>query len=76
MTRRSEFEDALVERLQTMRAIVPAMASEVALARRESARLRRENASLREQLSVASDGASQMLVAGGAARDSVQAVSS
>ena len=74
MARRSEFEDALVERLQTMRAIMPAMASEVAAARRESARLRRENASLRQQLSVASDGASQILAAGGGVHDSAQAV--
>ena len=73
MARRSEFEDALVERLQTMRAIMPAMASEVAAARRESARLRRENTSLRQQLSDVTDG--QVTVAAGAAYESVQAVS-
>jgi hypothetical protein len=36
----------LLERLRTLRAILPAMATEVAIARREGARLRRENARL------------------------------
>jgi hypothetical protein len=41
---------ALIERLRTLRSILPAMATEVAIARREGARLRRENATLRRQL--------------------------
>jgi hypothetical protein len=41
---------ALVERLQTLRSILPGMAQEVACARREAARLRRENAALRRRL--------------------------
>jgi hypothetical protein len=41
---------ALIERVRTLRSILPAMATEVAIARREGARLRRENATLRKQL--------------------------
>jgi hypothetical protein len=43
-------DSALLERLRTLRSIVPAMATEVAIARREGARLRRENESLRNRL--------------------------
>jgi hypothetical protein len=41
---------ALLERLRTLRLILPAMAADVASARREGARLRRENAALMERL--------------------------
>jgi hypothetical protein len=41
---------ALLERIRTLRTILPAMATEVAIARREGARLRRENATLRARL--------------------------
>jgi regulator of replication initiation timing len=41
---------ALIERLQTLRAILPGMAQDVARARREAARLRCENAALRRRL--------------------------
>jgi hypothetical protein len=43
-------DGALIERLATLRKILPAMATEVAIARREGARLRRENAKLRDLL--------------------------
>jgi hypothetical protein len=41
---------ALLDRLRTLRSILPALATEVAIARREGARLRRENARLRAVL--------------------------
>jgi hypothetical protein len=41
---------ALIERLQMLRSILPGMATEVAIARREAARLRRENATLQGRL--------------------------
>jgi hypothetical protein len=41
---------ALLERLATLRKILPTMATEVAIARREGARLRCENAKLRDLL--------------------------
>jgi len=41
---------ALLERVQTLRAILPGMAEEVAIARREAARLRRENARLERRV--------------------------
>jgi len=41
---------ALLERLRTLRLILPAMAADVASARREGSRLRRENAALLERL--------------------------
>jgi hypothetical protein len=41
---------ALVDRLQMLRSILPGMATEVAIARRETARLRRENAALQTRL--------------------------
>jgi hypothetical protein len=41
---------ALMERVQTLRSILPGMATEVANARREAARLRRENARLQSLL--------------------------
>lgn len=40
----------LLERIQRLRSILPAMAAEVAIARREGARLRRENAALRNRI--------------------------
>jgi len=43
-------DDALLERVQTLRAILPGMAQEVAIARREAARLRRENARLERRV--------------------------
>ena len=46
----SSSDAALLERLRTLRSIVPAMATEVAIARREGARLRTENARLRSRL--------------------------
>jgi hypothetical protein len=39
-----------LDRIQKLRSILPAMAAEVALARREGARLRRENAALRNRV--------------------------
>ena len=51
MTTQQASSDAdLVERIQTLRSLLPALATEVALARREGARLRRENAALRSRL--------------------------
>jgi phage shock protein A len=41
---------ALLERVQTLRAILPGMAEEVAIARREAARLRRENERLERRV--------------------------
>jgi regulator of replication initiation timing len=46
----STSDAALLERLRTLRSIVPAMATEIAIARREGARLRTENARLRSRL--------------------------
>lgn len=40
----------LLERIHRLRAILPAMAAEVAMARREGARLRRENAALQNRV--------------------------
>jgi len=40
----------LLERIQKLRSILPAMAAEVAMARREGARLRRENAALQNRV--------------------------
>jgi hypothetical protein len=60
---------ALLERLRTLRTILPAMATEVAIARREGARLRRENAKLRDLLTrVQGSLPAGMLAAGSASR--------
>ena len=40
----------LLERVRKLSTILPAMAQDVAVARREAAQLRRENAALRDQL--------------------------
>ncbi|MCL2430451.1 MAG: hypothetical protein FWD12_14565 [Alphaproteobacteria bacterium] len=40
----------LLERIQRLRSIIPAMAAEVAIARREGARLRRENVALQNRV--------------------------
>ncbi len=40
----------LLERIHKLRSILPAMAAEVAIARREGARLRRENAALQTRV--------------------------
>jgi len=40
----------LLERIHKLRSILPAMAAEVAMARREGARLRRENAALKNRV--------------------------
>jgi hypothetical protein len=40
----------LLERIHKLRSILPAMATEVAIARREGARLRRENAALQDRV--------------------------
>jgi phage shock protein A len=40
----------LLDRIQKLRSILPAMAAEVAMARREVARLRRENAALQNRV--------------------------
>lgn len=45
-------DDALVDRLVTLRTLVPALVTEVAVARRENARLRRENAELQTRLAM------------------------
>jgi hypothetical protein len=41
---------ALLERLRTLRSLLPVMAADVASARREGSRLRRENAALMQRL--------------------------
>jgi hypothetical protein len=41
---------ALLERLRTLRSLLPAMAADVASARREGSRLRRENDALMQRL--------------------------
>jgi hypothetical protein len=46
---------ALLERIRTLRTILPTMATEVAIARREGARLRRENEALRSRLASGDD---------------------
>lgn len=43
-------DDALVDRIRTLRSALPALASEVANARREAARLRRENAAMQSRI--------------------------
>jgi BMFP domain-containing protein YqiC len=44
--RRTPEERAVIDRLHRLRVVLPAMASETAVARRAAARLRRENARL------------------------------
>lgn len=48
--------DALVDRIRTLRSVLPALASEVAIARREAARLRRENAAMQSRIAELEDG--------------------
>jgi regulator of replication initiation timing len=43
-------DDALMQRMQMLRSILPTLATEVAIARREAARLRLENATLRARV--------------------------
>ena len=49
-------DDALVERIRTLRSALPALASEVAIARREAARLRRENAAMQSRIAELENG--------------------
>jgi len=49
-TQRSSSDGELLERIHALRSLLPAMATEVALARREGARLRNENVMLRSRL--------------------------
>ncbi len=51
--RRTGRDDGLIDRLLMLRSVVPALASELATARREGAQLRRENARLQSQVAVA-----------------------
>jgi hypothetical protein len=48
---------ALLERLRTLRSLLPAMAADVASARREGSRLRRENDALMQRLATLEGGA-------------------
>jgi hypothetical protein len=43
-------DDALMQRVQALRSILPTLATEVAIARREAARLRLENATLQARI--------------------------
>lgn len=49
-TRRTTAERAVIDRLQKLRVVLPAMAQEAAEARREAARLRAENSRLVHRL--------------------------
>ena len=49
-TERRGSDAELLERIHKLRSILPAMAAEVAMARREGARLRRENAALQNRV--------------------------
>jgi uncharacterized coiled-coil protein SlyX len=50
MIEESVSDGALLERLRTLQSLLPAMAADVASARREGSRLRRENAALMQRL--------------------------
>jgi hypothetical protein len=51
--RRTGRDDGLIDRLLMLRSVVPALASELAAARREGAQLRRENAVLQSHVALA-----------------------
>jgi hypothetical protein len=48
--RHGSHDDALIDRVRKLSSILPAMAQDVAVARRDAARLRRENLALRGRL--------------------------
>jgi hypothetical protein len=49
-TRHGSHDDALIDRVRKLSSILPAMAQDVAVARRDAARLRRENLALKGRL--------------------------
>jgi hypothetical protein len=58
LTDRTGSDAELIDRLHTLRSILPAMAAETARARRESARLRNENLGLQQRLAAIESGRS------------------